>query len=93
MTYLSGQIHVLSTWTPARQGAYVTGMLLLIGVLLLVIMSFAVFFYCLESLHSEHNVRWFVVDRSEGHESPLLADLLTLRYEAGQILIYEVPDR
>jgi len=47
----------------------------------------------IESLHSEHNVRWFVVDRSEGHESPLLADLLTLRYEAGQILIYEVPDR
>jgi len=45
-----------------------------------------------EALRRDHNVRWFVVDRSLGRESPLLADLLTLRYTAGQILVYEVRD-
>jgi hypothetical protein len=44
----------------------------------------------IESLRREHDVRWFVVDRSRGSESPLLANLLTLRFEAGQILVYEV---
>jgi ABC-2 type transport system permease protein len=87
MTYLSGQIHVLSTWTPARQSAYVTGMLLLIGVLLLVIMSFAVFFYCLESLHSERKDRSILFWKSMpvSDTTAVLSKLFTATLVAGGI--------
>jgi hypothetical protein len=46
----------------------------------------------IERLRRDHGVRWYVVDRRRGTESPALHDLLTLRFERGQMLIFEVRD-
>jgi hypothetical protein len=47
----------------------------------------------IERLRRDRGVRWYVVDRRRGTESPALRDLLTLRFERGQMLVYEAPDQ
>jgi hypothetical protein len=44
----------------------------------------------IEVLRRDHHVRWFVADRRNGVESPLLKQLLTVRFELDEIVVYEV---
>jgi hypothetical protein len=41
-------------------------------------------------LRVDHGVRWLVVNRTVSRESPALARFAELRYERGQIAIYEL---
>jgi hypothetical protein len=44
----------------------------------------------LAELRQRHGVRWLVVDRDVGEESPRLASLATLRYDNGRLAVYEL---
>ncbi|MEV4756361.1 hypothetical protein AB0J86_14775 [Micromonospora sp. NPDC049559] len=45
----------------------------------------------LRELRDRDGVRWLVVDRTIGAESPELRTLATLRYDAGRMAVYELP--
>jgi hypothetical protein len=44
----------------------------------------------LRDLRENHSVRWLLVDRTIGRESPQLAALAPLRYENGRMAVYEL---
>jgi ABC-2 type transport system permease protein len=54
---LPDQLRILGTLAPHRQHAIVSGILLLIAITVAFVMSFAVFFYCLDALLSERRDR------------------------------------
>jgi ABC-2 type transport system permease protein len=54
---LPAQLRILGTLAPQRQHAIVSGILLLIAIAVTFVMSFAVFFYCLDALLSERRDR------------------------------------
>jgi hypothetical protein len=45
----------------------------------------------LATLRDRYNVRWLVVDRTVGEESPDLATLSTPRFDNGNLAVYELP--
>ncbi|MBB5869217.1 hypothetical protein F4553_002596 [Allocatelliglobosispora scoriae] len=44
----------------------------------------------LARLRDDYGVRWLVVDRDTGPESPLVADLADLRFDNGRLAVYEL---
>ncbi|WP_148086547.1 hypothetical protein [Micromonospora sp. HM5-17] len=44
----------------------------------------------LRELRDRYGVRWLVVDRQAGHESPELRRLATLRYDNGRMAVYQI---
>ncbi|WP_213455032.1 hypothetical protein [Rhizomonospora bruguierae] len=46
----------------------------------------------LRELAARHGVRWLVVDRSAGAESPDLAGLASKRFETGDLAVYALPE-
>jgi ABC-2 type transport system permease protein len=84
---LPDQLRILGTLAPHRQHAIVSGILLLIALAVALVMSFAVFFYCLDALLSERRDRSILFWKSMpvSDTTTVLSKLFTATLSAGAI--------